>query len=163
MKLSSLQDLFLHTLQDVYYAEKHILKALPGMAKKAEDTALRDAFTVHEAETKTQIERLETVFEMLGETAKGVKCHAIEGILKEATEIMDDCDDPDALDAGMIAAAQAVEHYEFTRYGTLASWARTLGHTDAIALLEASRDEEIGADVKLTKLAEACLNRQATA
>ena len=163
MKLTSLQDLFLHTLQDVYYAEKHILKALPGMAKKADDAALADAFTAHEAETKTQIERLEQVFEMLGQTAKGVKCHAIEGILKEATEIMDDCEDPNALDAGMIAAAQAVEHYEFTRYGTLASWARTLGHSKAIALFEASRDEEIGADVKLTKLAEACLNRQAVA
>ncbi len=163
MKLSSLQDLFLHTVQDVYYAEQQIVKALPEMAGKAQDPDLRDAFQAHEAETTGQIERLKRVFEMLGESPKGVKCHAIEGILKEAKEIMGDCDDPNALDAGMIAAAQAVEHYEFTRYGTLASWARTLGHTDAVTLLEASRDEEIGADVKLTKLAEACLNRQATA
>lgn len=163
MKLTSLQDLYLHTLKDIYYAEQQILKALPGMAEKASDDALRQAFTDHVAETETQIGRLEQVFEMLGEKAEGETCPAIEGILKESKDLMRDLKDPDALDAGMIAAAQAVEHYEFTRYGTLASWARTLGHPDAVPLLEASRDEEIGADVKLTKLAEACLNRQAVA
>lgn len=163
MKLTSLQDLLLHTMQDVYYAEKQILRALPGMAKKASDSALADAFEAHVAETETQIERLEQAFDSLGETAKGVKCHAIEGIIKEAKEIMDDCEDPNALDAGMIMAAQAVEHYEFTRYGTMASWARTLGHADLVSLFETSRDEEIAADVKLTKLAESTLNREAAA
>lgn len=163
MKMTSLQDLYLHTLKDIYYAEQQILKALPGMAEKASDAGLRQAFTDHVAETQGQIERLEQIFSMLGERAKGETCPAIEGILKESKELMSDLKDPDALDAGMIAAAQAVEHYEFTRYGTLASWARTLGHTEAVPLLEASRDEEIGADVKLTKLAEAWVNRQAAA
>lgn len=163
MKLTSLQDLYLHTLKDIYYAEQQILKELPGMAEKASDPELRQAFTDHVAETETQIGRLEQVFEMLGEKVDAETCPAIDGILKEAKKLMRDLEDPDALDAGMIAAAQAVEHYEFTRYGTLASWARTLGHTDAVALLEASRDEEIGADVKLTKLGEAWVNRQAVA
>lgn len=161
MKLTSLQDLLLHTMQDVYYAEKHIHKALPDMIEKASDPALAEAFEAHRGETETQIERLEQAFASIGETPKGVKCHAIEGILKEATEIMDDCEDPNALDAGMIMAAQAVEHYEFTRYGTMASWARTLGHTELVSMFETSRDEEIAADVKLTKLAEGCLNRMA--
>lgn len=163
MKIHNLQDLFLHTLRDVYYAEKQIAKALPGMAKKADSPDLRNAFTQHEAETQGQIERLEAVFESLGEDAKGVKCYAIEGILKEATEIMDDCDDPNALDAGMIAAAQAVEHYEITRYGTLVSWAQTLGHSQAATVLQATLDEEKATDAKLTALAEPTLNRQAVA
>jgi len=163
MKLTSLQDLYLHTLKDIYYAEQQILKELPGMAEKASDEELRQAFTDHVAETETQIGRLEQVFEMLGETVDSETCPAIDGILKEAKKLMRDLEDPEALDAGMIAAAQAVEHYEFTRYGTLASWARTLGHSDAVALLEASRDEEIGADVKLTRLGEAWVNRQAVA
>lgn len=161
MALTNLQDLYLHTLKDIYYAEQQILKALPKMAEKANDEALTQAFTDHIAETEGQVDRLEQVFQMLGEKAKGETCPAIEGIIKESEELMKELKDPDALDAGLIAAAQAVEHYEFTRYGTLASWARTLGHTDAVPLLEASRDEEIGADVKLTKLGEAWVNRQA--
>ena len=163
MKISSLQELFVHTLQDVYYAEKQILKALPGMASKATSPDLRNAFTKHEAETQGQVERLEAVFESLGETAKGVKCHAIEGILKEGTEVMKDCDDDQTRDAGMIAAAQAVEHYEITRYGTLVSWAQTLGLTDAARILEQTLNEEKATDVNLTALAEPMLNSMAVA
>ena len=163
MAISNLNELFVHTLKDIYYAEKQILKALPKMAAKADSAELRQAFEMHEKETEQQVQRLEKAFESLGEKAQGVKCHAIEGIIKEAEEIMSDTKDADTRDAGMIAAAQAVEHYEITRYGTLASWGELLGHTEATRLLRETLAEEKNTDGKLTKLAEAHLNRQATA
>ena len=163
MALTSLRDLFVHTLKDVYYAEKQLVKALPQMADKAESTKLADAFRSHAKETQGHVDRLEEVFDLLGEKASGVKCHAIEGIIKEAHEIMDDCDDADTLDAGLIAAAQAAEHYEITRYGTLASWAETLGETDALHLLRDTLDEEKDADSRLSRLGEDHLNKQAMA
>jgi ferritin-like metal-binding protein YciE len=159
--MKTLEDLFVHFLRDIYFAEKQILKTLPKMARKADSDALRAAFEDHRVETEQQIENLEAVFEQLGLKARGVTCAAILGILDESKEIMDEAEDPDALDAGMIASAQAVEHYEITRYGTLASWAETLGYNDAIPLLRANLEQEYAADRKLTDLAEGTLNREA--
>lgn len=161
MKIQNLDDLFLHTLQDIYFAENKIIKALPKMAKKADSPELAKAFESHLEETKGQIERLETVFKMLGVPAKGETCPAIEGILEEAEDLISDIKDADTRDAAMIAAAQAVEHYEITRYGTLVSWGELLGHKDAVKHLSKSLDEEKSADVTLTKLAESKLNKQA--
>ncbi|MEZ5898603.1 MAG: ferritin-like domain-containing protein [Hyphomicrobium sp.] len=161
MSINNLEGLFLHTLQDVYFAENHITKALPKMIKKADSEKLRKLFEAHLEETKGQIERLNKAFEALGEKAKGEKCPAIEGITKEAEELMSEIKDKDTLDAAMIAAAQAVEHYEITRYGTLVSWANLLGHKDIVKLLQKSLDEEYGADDKLTKIAESKLNKEA--
>ena len=124
----TLNDLFLHTLKDIFYAEKQILKALPKMAKDAESEELKQAFETHREETQGQIERLEQVFEMLGKPARGVQCEAINGIIEEGKEVMEDFADSAALDAGILAAAQAVEHYEITRYGSLKTWAEELGH-----------------------------------
>lgn len=159
--MQNLQDLFVHTLKDVYYAEKQITKALPKMAKKADSAELRKAFEHHLEETNGQIERLEQVFELCGEKAKGEKCPAIEGIIKEAEEMMGDAKDADLLDATMIAMAQAVEHYEIARYGTLKAWAKQLGMPDCAKLLDQTLKQEYGADEKLTKLAESKLNKQA--
>lgn len=161
MKIANLNDLFLHTLQDIYYAEKQVLKALPKMSKAADSSALSKAFDGHLAETKEQIARLESVFKMLGEKAKGETCPAIDGILEEANELMSEIKDADTKDAAMIAAAQAVEHYEITRYGTLVSWATLLGHTDAAKTLGQTLKEEYAADDKLTKIAESRLNKEA--
>lgn len=161
MSMSNLNDLFVHFLRDIYYAEKQILKNLPKMAKKAGSEKLRDAFEKHHGETEEQIENLEKIFEQLGLKARGVTCDAIEGILSEAKEIMTETDDPQARDAGMIAAAQAVEHYEITRYGTLVAWAKQLGHKEAIALFEKNLDQEYQADKSLSGLAEETLNKKA--
>ncbi len=161
MKIENLSDLFLHTLQDIYFAEKQIVKALPKMMKKTDSPELGKAFESHLAETEEQVTRLEQVFEMLGEKPKATKCPAIEGILEEANELIADIQDPDTRDAGMIAAAQAVEHYEITRYGTLVSWAELLGMKDAAKVLGQTLKEEYGADQKLTKLAESRLNKEA--
>jgi ferritin-like metal-binding protein YciE len=161
MKIENLSDLFLHTLQDIYFAEKQIVKALPKMMKKTDSPELGKAFESHLAETEEQVTRLEQVFEMLGEKPKATKCPAIEGILEEANELIADIKDPDTRDAGMIAAAQAVEHYEITRYGTLVSWAELLGMKDAAKVLGQTLKEEHGADQKLTKLAESRLNKEA--
>lgn len=161
MKIENLDDLFLHTLQDIYYAETKVLKALPKMAKKADSPQLAKAFEAHLVETEGQIERLEAVFQLLGQKPKAEKCDAIEGILKEAEGLMSEIKDGDTRDAAMIAAAQAVEHYEITRYGTLVSWAELLGHSDAVKHLTKSLDEEKATDVKLTKLAESRLNQEA--
>lgn len=161
MAMKSLEDLFVHFLRDMYYAEKQILKALPKMAKKAGSDDLRKAFEEHHGETEDQIANLEKVFELLDLKPRGVTCDAIEGIISEAKDIMSETEDPDALDAGLIAGAQAVEHYEITRYGTMASWAKQLGKGDAEKLLRANLDQEYAADQKLTKLAEGALNRQA--
>ena len=161
MAMTSLGDLFEHFLRDIYYAEKQIVKALPKMAKKADSAELRQAFEDHLSETEGHISNLEQVFELLDLKARGVTCEAINGILEEGKEIMSEATDPDTRDAGMIAAAQAVEHYEMTRYGTLVAWANQLGHSDAVPLLQANLDQEKAADQKLTKLAELALNKEA--
>jgi ferritin-like metal-binding protein YciE len=156
-----LNDLFLHTLKDVYYAEKQILKSLPKMAKAAESEELKQAFETHREETQGQIERLEQVFEMLGKPARGVQCEAIMGIIEEGKEVMEDFAESEALDAGILAAAQAVEHYEITRYGSLKTWAQELGMADAAKLLDQNLQEEKKTDQLLTQLAEARVNTKA--
>lgn len=163
MAVKTMEDLFVETLKDIYYAEKQILKALPGMVKKAGAKELKTALENHRQETEDQVERLERVFEMFEIAARGKKCQAIEGIIAEAKEHMDDIEDPKVLDAGMIGSAQAVEHYEITRYGTLISWAKQLGRDDAIELLEANLEQEKKADMLLTKIAEAAVNQRAAA
>jgi ferritin-like metal-binding protein YciE len=160
-KQKTLEDLFLHTLKDVYYAEKQILKSLPKMAKAAESEELKQAFETHRQETEGQIERLEEVFKILGKAARGVQCEAINGIIEEGKEVMEDFADSAALDAGILAAAQAVEHYEITRYGSLKTWAQELGMTDAVGLLDQNLQEEKKTDMLLTELAEARLNTKA--
>jgi ferritin-like metal-binding protein YciE len=160
-KEKGLEDLFLNTLKDVYYAEKQILRALPKMAKAAESEELRRAFQTHRDETEGQIERLEQVFEALGKRAQGKTCEAIQGIIEEGKEIMEDFAESEALDAGLIAAGQAVEHYEISRYGTLRAWAQELGLTDAAGLLEETLEEEKKTDKLLSELAEARVNQKA--
>jgi ferritin-like metal-binding protein YciE len=157
----SLDDLFVNLLKDMYYAEKQILKALPKMAKKADSDDLRQAFEHHLKETEGQVERLEQVFALCDIKPSGKTCHAIKGILEEGEEDMKDAKDPDVLDAGMIADAQAVEHYEIARYGTMIAWAKQLGMNDAASLLEQTLEQEYNADRLLTNLAEGKLNRQA--
>ena len=159
--IKTLDDLFVHTLQDIYYAEQQIVKALPKMAEKVTDPQLKQGFQTHFGETRNQISRLEQVFKMHGETPKAVNCPAIDGIITEAKEIMDDASDPEVLDAAALAAAQAVEHYEITRYGTLVAWARQLGRNDCASVLEETLKEEKATDLKLTAIAEARVNRVA--
>ncbi len=161
MAVKTLDDLFLHTLKDILYAERQILKALPKMERKATSNELRKGFAQHRDETEGHVERLEKVFEMIGKPARGAKCDAILGIIEEAEDLMDEVTDGDTLDAAMIAAAQAVEHYEMTRYGTLIAWARRLGHNEAVPLLEATLKEEKSTDEKLTRVAEHGVNRKA--
>ena len=162
-KEKNLNDLFLDTLKDVYYAEKQILKALPKMAKAASSDKLRAAFEKHHGETEGQVERLEQIFELLDVPARAKTCDAIQGILDEGKEIMDEYKGSDALDAGMIAAAQAVEHYEISRYGTLKQWAQQLGMKDAARLLDQTLQQEKKTDETLTTLAEAEVNLAAAA
>ncbi len=162
-KDKDLNDLFLDTLKDIYYAEKQILKALPKMAKAAQSDKLRAAFEKHHGETEVQVERLEKIFELLDKPARGKTCDAIQGILDEGKEIMEEYKGTDALDAGMLAAAQAVEHYEISRYGTLKQWAQQLGMKEAVKLLDATLQEEKKTDVSLTTLAEAAVNLAAAA
>jgi ferritin-like metal-binding protein YciE len=161
MALKNLDDLFLHTLKDIYYAEKQILKALPKMEKKAKSPELKKGFAQHRDETETHVQRLDKVFETIGKPARGTKCDAIIGIIDEAEEIMGEVDDADTLDAAMIASAQAVEHYEITRYGTLITWAKQLGHNDAVKHLEDTLKEEKNTDALLTKMAEQQVNKKA--
>ena len=160
-KEKHLSELFHDTLKDIYFAEKKILTALPKMAKAAQSQDLKAAFQKHEGETEQQVERLEQVFKSIGETPKGKTCDAIMGILDEGKEIMDEYKDMPALDAGLLAAAQAVEHYEISRYGTLKCWASELGYNDAVKLLDATLNEEKKTDVALTKLAESEVNLHA--
>jgi ferritin-like metal-binding protein YciE len=160
-KEKSLRDLFHDTLKDIYFAEKKILIALPKMAKAANSDALRAAFEKHEAETEKQVDRLEQVFKILGESPKGKTCDAIMGILDEGKEVMDEYKGMPALDAGLLAAAQAVEHYEISRYGTLRTWASELGLDQAVKLLEATLAEEKNTDQSLSKLAEGEVNQHA--
>ncbi len=159
--IESFDDLFLHTLQDVYYAENQIVKALPSMIKKANDPQLRQGFQTHLAETENQVKRLEQVFSMLGKSPKAVDCPAIDGILEEANEVAGEVSNKNVLDAALVASAQAVEHYEITRYGTLIAWAKQLGHADCVKLLTETLREEEATDKKLTALAEHNLNRRA--
>ncbi len=161
--MDSLATLFEETVRDIYYAEKKILKALPKMAKKATSTKLAKAFDAHAAETEAQVERLEQVFELIGKAPRGKTCPAIDGIIEEGEEIMKEAEDDTVRDAGMLAAAQAVEHYEITRYGTLKSWASKLGMTEAVKLLDATLKEEKATDLKLTDLAESEINVDADA
>ena len=162
-KQKTLEDLFLTTLKDVYYAEKQILRALPKMAKATESDELRQAFEQHRTETDGQIQRLEQVFEQIGKRASGKTCEAIQGIIAEGQEIMEDYADSDALDAGILASAQAIEHYEISRYGTLKSWAQQLGMTDAVTLIEETLAEEKKTDQLLTQIAESNANQKAAA
>jgi ferritin-like metal-binding protein YciE len=159
--IKTLNDLFVHTLQDVYYTEQKITKALPKMVAKVTDQQLQTAFLAHLSETENHIERLEQVFRMHGETPKAVTCPAIDGIVDEAEEIMKDASDAEVLDAAALASAQAVEHYEITRYGTLIAWARELGRNDCASVLQLNLDEEKATDLKLTQIAEARVNRVA--
>jgi ferritin-like metal-binding protein YciE len=159
--IKNLDDLFVHTLQDILYAEQRITKALPRMIQKVSDPQLQNAFRSHLEETKGQIKRLEQVFRMHRAEAKAVTCPAIDGIIEEAEEIMSDSKDSEVLDAAALAAAQAVEHYEIARYGTLIAWARQLGRSDCASVLEPTLDEEKAADQKLTAIAEARVNRVA--
>lgn len=163
MAEKNLNELFLDTLKDIYYAEKHILKALPKMAKAANSDELRTAFEKHYDETEGQVERLEQIFEMIGKAARGKKCEAIEGIIDEGKEVMEEYADTPALDAGLLSAAQAVEHYEISRYGTLKAWAEKLNMPQAVKLLEATLAEEKKTDETLTKIAVKAVNYEAAA
>ncbi|MHC3127124.1 hypothetical protein OB03_07375 [Brevundimonas sp. GN22] len=157
----TLNDLFYDTLRDIYYAERKILKSLPKMARAAQSPELKAAFEKHETQTEGQIERLQQVFEIIGKAARGKTCDAIEGIIAEGEEIMETYKDTSALDAGLIASAQAVEHYEITRYGTLKRWAQVLGMDDAAKLLDETLQEESQTDTDLTGLADAQANQEA--
>lgn len=152
--IKTFDDLFLHTLQDIYYAENQIVKNLPKMIDKATNRELSAGLRAHLEETKNHIERLDGVFKKLNEKPKGTDCPAIDGILKEADEIVGNVADKQVLDAAIIAAAQAVEHYEITRYGSLIAWAEELGHAEVIALLNATLKEEHAADKKLSTIAD---------
>lgn len=162
MAEKTLDDLFLDTLKDIYYAEKQILKALPKMARASQSEEGKAAFLKHKEQTEGQIERLQQVFELLGKPARGKTCEAIQGIIAEAEEIIDEFKGSIALDAGLIASAQAVEHYEIARYGTLKSWAGQLGLKDAVSLLDANLQEELETDQLLTQLGEASANPKGT-
>jgi ferritin-like metal-binding protein YciE len=158
-----LEDLFHETLKDIYYAEKQILKALPKMAKGAESDELRKAFEMHREQTEGQVERLEKVFEMIGHPARGKTCDAIVGIIEEGQEVMEEFGGTHAIDAGLVSTAQAVEHYEIARYGTLKTWANQLGMDEAVELLDQTLQEEKETDHRLTELAESEINQEAAA
>jgi ferritin-like metal-binding protein YciE len=159
----NLQELFHETLKDVYFAEKKILKALPKMTKAAQSEGLKAAFEKHETETEEHVARLEKVFEEIDESPRGKTCDAIMGIIEEGQEVMREFRGAPALDAGLLAAAQAVEHYEIARYGTLKTWANELGLKQSLKLLEATLSEEKKTDEVLTNLAESEVNRHAHA
>jgi ferritin-like metal-binding protein YciE len=163
MAEKDLNELFLDTLKDIYYAEKQILKALPKLAKAASSDKLKAAFEKHHDETEGQVDRLEKIFELLGKAARGKKCDAIEGILDEGKEVMEEYSGTPALDAGLLAAAQAVEHYEISRYGTLKAWAAKLNMPEAIKLLDQTLAEEKKTDETLSKIAETAVNYEAAA
>ncbi len=159
--MNDLQKLFEHTLMDVYFAEGQIVKTLPKLAKKAKEPKLKEAFETHLQQTKEHVERLEEVFKILGKAPKGAPCEAIKGILKEGDEVVEEFGSTKALDAGMIAAAQAVEHYEMARYGALKAWATELGMDEAAELLGETLEEERETDELLSGLAESSANQQA--
>ena len=157
----TLEDLFLETLKDIYYAERKILVALPKMAKAANSDQLRAAFEKHVEETRGQVDRLQQVFKLLGQPAKGKTCPAILGLVEEGEEVMEDFEDSPALDAGLLSGAQAVEHYEISRYGTLIAWAGQLGMKEAVQLLTQTLEEEKKTDAALSKLAQSAVNQKA--
>lgn len=160
-KEKTLEDMFHDSLKDIYYAERKILKALPKMAKGAQAPDLQAAFEKHRDETEGHVERLQEVFEILGKRAQGKTCPAIDGIIEEGEEVLEEYKGTAALDAGLLAAAQAVEHYEITRYGTLKRWAELLGMKDAVRLLDTTLAEEAKTDQALTKLADSVVNEKA--
>jgi ferritin-like metal-binding protein YciE len=151
--IQTMDDLLLHGLQDIYYAENQIVKALPGMIDKATNRELSKGLTDHLEETRNQIARLDQVFQKLGEQPRGVKCPAIDGLISEADEVAGEVADKEVLDAAIVGAAQSVEHYEIARYGTLIAWAESLGHDDIIRLLNTNLNEEKAADKKLSTVA----------
>jgi ferritin-like metal-binding protein YciE len=159
--IKTLDDLFIHQLQDMYYAEKQLVKALSKMAEKATDPQLKQGFLTHLDETKGHVKRLEQVFQMHGTEIEAVTCPAIDGIIKEANEVAGEIEDKSVLDAALINAAQAAEHYEITRYGSLIAWARQLGRNDCATVLQKSLEEEKATDRKLTVLAESKINLRA--
>jgi ferritin-like metal-binding protein YciE len=163
MTVMTLNDLFMETLKDIYYAEKKLVKTLPKMAKKASSPSLKGAIEAHLSETEIHVERLEEIFQSLGKKPVAKKCEALEGILKEADEVTSEIEDKETLDAAIISSAQTVEHYEIARYGTLACWARLLGMETAENLLQNTLDEERDADHKLSSLAEGSINQKAAA
>jgi ferritin-like metal-binding protein YciE len=154
MPVSSLTDLFHDTLRDVYWAEKHLVKALPKMAKAASSADLTEAILKHQAETETHVERLEKVFSIIDKAARAKKCEAMVGLSAEGDHVLEEVEDDEVRDVGIIGAAQAVEHYEIARYGTLAAWAKQLGLNDAAKLLAETLEEEKAADETLNELAE---------
>jgi len=160
-EMSTLHDLFLDELRDVYNAEKQITKALPKMIKAATSQSLRSAFEAHLEETQDQIERLEKVFQSLDERVRGKQCEGMAGIIEEGRTVLEEDMDDVTRDAALIAAAQRVEHYEMAAYGTLVEWARTMGHGEAAELLQETLDEEKAADQKLTEVAESGINQDA--
>ncbi len=159
--IRTMNDLFVHQLQDIYYAEKQLVKALPKMAEKATDKQLRQGFLTHLDETKIHVQRLERVFQMHGAEVKAVDCPAIDGIIEEADEVIGEVEDKSMLDAALINAAQAAEHYEITRYGSLIAWAKRLGRNDCASVLRKTLDEDRATDKKLTTLAESKINFRA--
>ena len=159
--IKTMDDLFVHTLRDIYYAENKILKSLPEMIDKATNRELTSGLKKHLQETENHVARLEQVFKLHGVEPKGINCPAIDGIIEEAEEVASEVDDKEVLDAAIIAAAQAVEHYEITRYGTLVAWAHQVGRDDCAAILTKTLDEEKAADKKLTDVAESKVNRKA--
>jgi ferritin-like metal-binding protein YciE len=163
MAEKKLEALFIDTLKDIYFAEKKILTALAKMAKAAQSEDLKAAFEKHEGETEEHVARLEKVFKAIGQSPKGKTCDAIMGLIEEGKEIMEEYEDMPALDAGLLAAAQAVEHYEISRYGTLKTWAEELGHDEVVALLDATLGEEKKTNDALTQLAEGGVNQHAQA
>jgi len=163
MEMDNLRELLVDELKDIYNAEQQLTKALPRMAKKASNPQLKDAFETHLRETEGHVDRLEQVFEALGEKAKGKTCPAMKGILEEGKEVMGEDMEDDVMDAALIAAAQKVEHYEIASYGSVRSWAQLLGEREAAKLLQQTLDEEGKTDKLLTKLAESTINVQAQA
>ncbi|MBK5960008.1 hypothetical protein CCR97_17615 [Rhodoplanes elegans] len=161
-EIRTLDDLFVHQLEDIYYAEHQIEKALPEMMEKASDAELKRGFKTHLAETKRQIKRLDQVFKALDQEPKGTECPAIDGIIEEANDVAGEVEDKEVLDAALIAAAQAVEHYEITRYGTLVAWAKQLGRKDVATLLTETLREEVATDKKLTVMAKKSANPKAS-
>lgn len=159
--IKTMNDLFVHQLRDIYYAEQQLVKALQKMAGKATDPQLKEGFLTHLDETKTHVQRLEQVFQMCGAEVKAIDCPAIDGIIEEAEETAGEVDDKNVLDAALINAAQAAEHYEIARYGSLVAWARQLGRTDCASILQKTLDEEKMTDQKLTSLAEGKVNLRA--
>jgi ferritin-like metal-binding protein YciE len=161
MSVKTMDDLFLHMLKDMYNAEKQLLKALPKMAKNSESAELKKAFETHLEETEGQVERLEKVFDMIGKRAQGKVCAAMEGLVEEGKEAMDEIEDPEVLDAALLSGAQAVEHYEISRYGTMVAMANQLGLKDAAKLLQQTLEEEKKTDELLNRIALASVNKKA--